>query len=68
MVKDKIQVEKLLLPKPGREVLDYPAQQHYEPPQSDETTAKKRQREQRNQKKEPTGKTNARQPRRKDQW
>ena len=50
MVKDNIQVEKLLQPKPEREDLDYPAQPHYEPPQPDETTAERRQREQRNQK------------------
>ena len=50
MVKDNIQVEKLVQPKPEREDLDYAAQPHYEPPQSDEKTAEKRQREQRNRK------------------
>ena len=50
MVKDNIQVEKLLQPEPASEDLDYPAQPHYEPPQSDETTAEKKQREQPNQK------------------
>ena len=50
MVKDNIQVEKLLQPKPESEDLDYPAQPLYEPPQPDETTAERRQREQRNQK------------------
>ena len=50
MVKDNIQVEKLLQPKPEREDLDYAAQPHYEPPQSDEKTAEKRQLEQRNRK------------------
>ena len=63
MVKDNIQVEKLLQPNLGSEDLDYPAKPHYEPPQSDETTAEKR-----NQNEEPTGKRNARQSRRKDQW
>ena len=50
MVKDNIQVEKSLQPKSESEDLDYPAQPHYEPPQPDKTTAKRRQREQRNQK------------------
>ena len=50
MVKENIKIEKLLQPKPGIEDLDYPAQPHYEPPQPDKTTAEKRQREQRNQK------------------
>ena len=50
MVKDNIQVEKLLQPKPEIEDLDYPAQPPYEPAQADETTAERRQREQRNQK------------------
>ena len=50
MVKDNIQVEKLLQPKLANEDLDYPAQPHCEPQQPDETTAEKRQREQRNQK------------------
>ena len=51
MVKDNIEVEKLLQPKPESEDLNYPAQPHYEPPQPDETTAERSQREQRNQKK-----------------
>ena len=46
MVKDNIQVEKLLQPKPESEDLDYPAQPHYEPPQP---------------KGKPIGKTNAKQ-------
>ena len=50
MVKDNNQVEKLLKTKPASEDLDYPAQPHYEPPQPDDTTAERRQREQRNQK------------------
>ena len=50
MVKDNIQLEKLLQPQPESEDLDYPAQPHYEPPQPDETTVGRRQREQRNQK------------------
>ena len=50
MVKENIQVEKLLQPKPASDDLDYPAQPHYEPPQPDETIAEKMQREQRNQK------------------
>ena len=68
MVKDNIQVEKLLQPKPESEDLDYPAQPHYEPPQPDETTAERRQREQRNQKRRPIGKMNAKQSKKKDQW
>ena len=35
MVKDNIQVEKLLKPRPENEDLDYPAHPHYEPPQPD---------------------------------
>ena len=40
-LKDIIHVEKLLQPKPESEDLDYPAQPHYELPQSDEKTAEK---------------------------
>ena len=47
MLKDNIQVDKLLQPRPESEDLDYPTEPHYEPALSDETTAKKRQREQR---------------------
>ena len=50
MVKENIQVDKLLQPKPESEDLDYPTEPHYELALSDETTAKRRQREQRNQK------------------
>ena len=50
MVKDNIQVEKLLQPKPESEDLNYPTQPLYQPALSDETTAEKEQREQRNQK------------------
>ena len=46
--KEKIQVEKLLRPKPAAEELDYPQEPICEPALPDETTAKKRQREQRN--------------------
>ena len=46
--KENIQVEKLLRPKPQNRELDYPHEPMYEPPTSDETTAEKRQREQRN--------------------
>ena len=46
--KENIQVEKLLRPRPQNAELDYPHEPCYEPPTSDETTAKKRQREQRN--------------------
>ena len=46
MVKDNIQVEKLLQLKPASKDLDYPAQPHYEPPKPDETTAEIRQRNQ----------------------
>ena len=48
---ENIQVEKLLRPKPAAEELDYPQEPIYEPALPDETTAKKRQREQRNLKK-----------------
>ena len=68
MVKNNIQVEKLLQPKPESEDLDYPAQPHYEPPQPNATTAKKRQREQCNQNGKPIGKTNAKQLKKKEQW
>ena len=47
-VKENIQVEKLLRPKPTAEELDYPKEPIYEPALPDETTAEKRQREQRN--------------------
>ena len=46
--KENIQVEKLLRPRPQSAELDYPHEPCYEPPTSDETTAEKRQREQRN--------------------
>ena len=46
--KENIQVEKLLRPRPQNAELDYPHEPLYEPPTSDETTAEKRQREQRN--------------------
>ena len=39
MVRDSIQVEKLLQPKPESEYLDYPTQPHYDPALSDETIA-----------------------------
>ena len=45
MVKDNIQVDKLLQPKPQSEDLYYPTKPHYDPALSDATTAKKRQRE-----------------------
>ena len=41
MVKDNIQIEKLLQPKPESKDLDYSAQPHYESPQTDEQTRKK---------------------------
>ena len=46
--KENIQVERLLRPKPTVEELDYPQEPIYEPALPDETTAKKRQRKQRN--------------------
>ena len=46
--KENVQVEKLLRPKPHNRELDYPHEPMYEPPTADETTAEKRQREQRN--------------------
>ena len=46
--KENIQVEKLLRPRRQSAELDYPHEPCYEPPTSDETTAEKRQREQRN--------------------
>ena len=45
--KENIQVEKLVRPKPTVEELDYPQEPIYEPALSEETTAEKRQREQR---------------------
>ena len=48
MVKDNIQVDKLLQPRPENDELDYPTEPHYEPALSEETTAERRQREQRN--------------------
>ena len=48
MVKENIQVDKLLQPRPESEDLDYPTEPHYEPALPDETTAERRQREQRN--------------------
>ena len=47
MVKDNIQVDKLLQPRPESEDLEYPTEPHYEHALSDETTAEKIQREQR---------------------
>ena len=41
-------MDKLLQPKPEKEELDYPTEPHYEPILPDETTAERRQREQRN--------------------
>ena len=46
--KENIQVEKLLRPRPTVEELDYPQEPIYEPALPIETTAEKRQREQRN--------------------
>ena len=57
--KENIYVEKLLRPKPHNRELDYPHEPMYEPLISDETTAEKRQREQKNIKKKSIGKTNA---------
>ena len=48
MVNEKTQVDKLLQPRPENEELGYPTEPHYEPALSDETTAERRQREQRN--------------------
>ena len=48
MVKDKIQVEKMLQPKPKSEDSDYQTQPLYEPALSEKTTAEKWQRKQRN--------------------
>ena len=48
MVKENIQVDKLLQPRPENEEHEYPTEPHYEPALSDETTAERRQREQRN--------------------
>ena len=48
MVKENIQVDKLLQPRPENEELDYPTEPHFEPALSDETTAERRRREQRN--------------------
>ena len=48
MVKDNIQVDKLLQPRPENDELDYPTEPNYEPALSDATTAERRQREQRN--------------------
>ena len=45
---EKIQVERLLRPRPTWEEVDYPQEPIYEPALPDETTAEKRQREQRN--------------------
>ena len=56
--KENIQVEKLLRPKPTTEELDYPKEPIYEPAHPDETTAEKRQREQRNIKEKYIGKIN----------
>ena len=46
--KENIQVEILLRPKPTAEELDYPKEPIYQPKLPEETTAEKRQREQRN--------------------
>ena len=51
MVKENIHVDKLLQSRPENDELDYPSEPHYEPALSDETTAERRQREQRNVKK-----------------
>ena len=48
MPKESIQVDKLLRPRPTSAELDYPQEPIYEPTTSDETTAEKIQREQRN--------------------
>ena len=48
MVKENIQVDKLLQPRPENEELDYPTEPHYKPALPGETTAERRQREQRN--------------------
>ena len=48
MVKENIQVDKPLQPRPENEDLDYPTEPHYKPALPDETTAERRQREQRN--------------------
>ena len=48
MEKDNIQVDKVLQPRPENDELNYPTEPHYEPAPSDETTAERRQREQRN--------------------
>ena len=48
MVKENIQVDKLLQPWPENEELDYPTEPHFEPALPHETTAERRQREQRN--------------------
>ena len=48
MVKDNIPVDKLLQPRTEKDELDYPTEPHYEPALPDETTAKRRQREQKN--------------------
>ena len=46
--KENVQVERLLRPRPTVAELDYPQEAIYEPALPDETTAEKRQREQRN--------------------
>ena len=48
MVKDSIQVDKLIQPIPENDDLDYPTEPHHEPALLDEKTAERRQREQRN--------------------
>ena len=48
MVKDNIHVDKLLQPRSENDELDYLAEPQYEPALTDETTAERRQREQRN--------------------
>ena len=51
IAKESIQVDKLLRPRLTNADLEYPQEPIYEPPTSDETTAEKRQKEQRNIKK-----------------
>ena len=48
MIKENIQVDQLLQPRPKNEELDYPTEPHYEPGLPDETTAERRQKEQKN--------------------
>ena len=48
MVKENIQVDKILQTRPENEELDYPTEPHYEPALPDKTTAERREGEQRN--------------------